>query len=74
MNKKLVCPECNGNIFHEDTYRGETSCRQCGLVLVAPLVNGFVFPGFRVVPQQKKIIISIRLLSSRAWRVGYDIS
>lgn len=58
MNSNVkVCPECNGNIFEEDKTHNETCCRNCGLVLSAPSVYGLFFPGFKIVPRSKRIVI-----------------
>lgn len=71
MNKKkVVCPECAGNIFHEDTRKQEISCRQCGLVLIAPFVQGLVFPGYKVVPRKKHLSIDAY---KRCFHISYNL-
>ena len=55
-----ACPECKGNIFHEDHIHSEVSCASCGLVLVAPPCYGFVFPGFQVLPRSRSCCMHVK--------------
>ena len=68
MNKKnqgtqhrynKLCPECKGNTYKEDPVHQEITCRECGLVLVAPYTYGQVFPGYLYHPRERKIHVRI---------------
>lgn len=44
-----VCPECNSHTFYKDTKHHETSCKVCGLVLIAPYSADFITPDFKII-------------------------
>ena len=37
--KELICPECGGTDFQQDTSRGERTCSSCGLVITAQHID-----------------------------------
>lgn len=63
---RKVCPECNGNLFVEDTIHAEVHCRKCGLVLVAPPHYSFIPAGYSVVDTHRKVIVDSEW---KSWRI-----
>ena len=75
MTREL-CPECKGNIFDYDENHDELSCRQCGLILEAPVCYGLVFPGFCRFPSKKKFdvqIFSKKYKIVKRYQITYDL-
>ncbi|PAV07651.1 TFIIB-type zinc ribbon-containing protein [Methanosphaera cuniculi] len=50
-----MCPECHSTKFQKDIRHQETYCTKCGLVILAPLTSGIIYPGYMYVDITKKI-------------------